>query len=258
VTAASLSAVLTAAAVWLCVRPASPPRPEPRRRGHDVRLVAPVACVVAVCALSGGAEAAAVAVVLVASAWGGHWLWCQRTVARAVVETQERVLECCDLLASELASGQPPDSALARAGETWPSIAPVAQSHALGGDVPSALRRAAQSPGAEGLALVAAAWHVSHRTGHGLSDALVRVAQTLRDARATDRVIRSELASARATARLVAALPVVALAIGAGSGGDPLGFLVGTPLGIACLAAGLGLGLAGLGWIERIAAGIGR
>jgi tight adherence protein B len=108
------------------------------------------------------------------------------------------------------------------------------------------------------LALVAAAWHVSHRTGHGLGEALARVAEALRARRATDRVVRGELASARATARLVAALPLVALVIGAGSGGDPLGFLLGTPLGIACLAGGLALGLAGLTWIERIAAGVGR
>ncbi len=252
------AALLAAAAAWVWVRPWSRialPR-APRRPALLVPATAAGLVVLGV--LTGAAAPSAVAVVLAGAAWGGHRLWRQRGLARAVVETQERVLECCDLLAAELAAGQPPDAALARAAETWPSLASVSQSHAYGGDVPSALRRSADEPGAEGMALVAAAWHVSHRTGHGLAEALARVAEALRARRATDRVVRGELASARATARLVAALPVVALVIGAGSGGDPLGFLFATPLGIACLACGLALGLAGLAWIERIAAGVGR
>ena len=240
------AALLAAAAAWVCVRPGSTipvgrgvPRP---------RVLLPLAA--AGLALAGPVVAGA--------AWGGHRLWRQRLLARHIAATQDWVLECCDLLASELAAGQAAGSALARAAETWPALAPVWHCHAFGGDVPSALRRAGAEPGAGGLALVAAAWHVSHRTGHGLADALGRVAQALRDARSTDRVVHGELASARATARLVAALPVLALVIGSGSGGDPVGFLLGTPLGVACLAGGLALGLVGLCWIERIAAGVGR
>jgi tight adherence protein B len=250
--------LLTAAAVWLWVW--HPPDISGNRRGW--RTAAPVAAASLILVMGGiasdAAAPSALAVLLAGVMWGAHRLWRQRALARDVVQTQDRVLECCALLASELAAGQPAGAALARAAETWSGLAPVAQSQAYGGDVPAALRRAAAEPGAEGLALVAASWQVAHHTGQGLADAFERVAQGLRDTRATARVVRGELASARATARLVAALPVVALAIGAGSGGDPLGFLLLTPAGIACLACGLGLGLAGLAWIERIAAGVSR
>lgn len=255
------AALLAAAAARLWLRPASrvpgagrSMRTQPGR----VAAVAVVGAVVALGSAAGAPQPAALALVLGGTAWGAHRIVRQRAAARAVCETRDRVLECCELLAAELASGQPGGAALGRASETWSALAPVAQTHAYGGDVPAALRRVAAEPGAEGMALAAAAWHVAHRTGHGLSEALGRVAWALRQARSTDRVVRGELASARATARLVAALPLVALAIGAGSGGDPLGFLLGTPLGLGCLAGGLGLGLAGLAWIERIAAEVSR
>ena len=244
------AALLAAAAVLVGSRPLT--FPADRYRPGPL-VVALVVTAVGVGALVGSPEPAFLSLVLAGAAAGAHRLWQQRARAAVTEKTRDRVLECCDLLGAELAAGQPAEAALGQAAEAWPAFGPVAQCQAYGGDVPAALRRAALEPGAEGMALVAAAWHVSHQTGHGLADALGRVAQTLRDARATDRVVRGELASARATARLVAALPLVALAIGAGSGGDPLSFLIGTPIGLACLAGGLGLGLAGLAWIERLA-----
>ena len=69
-------------------------------------------------------------------------------------------------------------------------------------------------------------------------------------------LVRAELASAQATARLVAAPAVATLAMSSGIGADPWGFLLHHPAGVACLGAGVALVLAGLWWIDRIAAGV--
>ncbi|QZY29378.1 type II secretion system F family protein [Nocardioides coralli] len=246
-----VAALAAAAAAWLCWRP----RP---RAGASARDPAPAWLGALACVVAGAGVVvvgpAVLAVVVVA--WAGRSLVRTRARRREAAVTADRVLEACELLAADVAAGQPPSRSLTAAAAAWPALGPVARAVALGGDVPTALREVASRPGAAELRLVAAAWAVSHRTGAGLADALTRVAASLRADRATRRVVAGELASARATARLMAGLPLLVLLLGAGGARSPWGFLLGTTPGVLCLLAGLGLGATGLWWIERIADGV--
>jgi tight adherence protein B len=77
------------------------------------------------------------------------------------------------------------------------------------------------------------------------------------DLRARSRLrleLRAATAAPRASAALLAGLPVLGLAMGAGIGADPWSVLTGTSVGQALLVAGLGLEAAGLAWSRRLIA----
>jgi tight adherence protein B len=177
----------------------------------------------------------------------------RRREARAADRRAEQVLAVCDAMASDLAAGQPPLASLDRAATEWPEFAPVAVAGQMGADVPSLLRDLALRPGAGELRTLAATWQVAHDTGSGLAAAISKAAESIRGDRRTARLVSSELAAAHATARMLAVLPVGVLLLGAGIGGDPVGFLTRSTGGLVCLAAGLGLCHVGLLWLERIA-----
>jgi tight adherence protein B len=185
--------------------------------------------------------------------WGLGRLLGRRQAARAADRTAEQVLAVCDAMASDLAAGQPPLASLRRAAEAWPGFAPVAAAAQMGADVPGILRELAERPGARQLRTLAATWQVAHDTGSGLAVAISQAAEAIRADRRTARLVAAELASAHATARMLAVLPVGVLLLGMGVGGDPVGFLTGSTAGVVCLTVGLGLSFAGLLWLERIA-----
>jgi tight adherence protein B len=265
----AVSAAFAALAVALLhpVRPARSPAPEVVRGTPAARSAASVSspALVLVLAVAGGAlvataqgtTLAAGIIGLLASAAAARLLAAgrARTVAR---RREERVVEVCERLVGGLRAGQPPTTALQHCVEVWPAFDSVATAARFGADVPTALRRLGGAPGAAGLRQVADAWTVAQDTGAGLALALGQVSSSARESQATRSLVAAELASAQATARLVAALPVLTLVMGAGIGGDPWGFLLRTPAGLACLAGGLVLAFLGLAWIDRIAVNVMR
>lgn len=257
--AAAVAVVATAGAGWLLgpVRVTARPGAGPARAA---RWLPPAAGLALASAAAAGAGRGIVVLLLIGAltALAGARLWRRRAKTREAEQVRACMIELCATLQVELTAGQPPADALALAAADWPAVAPAARTARSGGDVPEALRRLARTPGAADLRVVAAAWQVAHRTGHGLADSVGRVAAELRAAEQTRRAVAGELASARATARLVAALPLGTLLLGTGAGSDSWAFLVGGPLGWACLASGLACGLAGLTWIEALAVDVER
>ncbi len=256
--AVATAVVLAVAAVGLAVRPAGAVGGRERSGRRTAPYLLLGGGVVAGCLVVGSPRATALSVILAGSVVAAARLVARQREVREEAGVRARIVDLCELLEAELAAGQTPAAALHRAGAEWPLLGPAARTATTGGDVPTVLRQLAGRPGAGELRVVAAAWQVAHRTGHGLGAALERVAQELREAEHTRRIVAGELASARATARLVAGLPVVALLMGSGAGADPWRFLLSEPLGLACLAGGLAFGFAGLAWIEALARGVER
>jgi tight adherence protein B len=250
------AAVLAALAAALAVAPGplSSRRPVARegRAGPVLLLVAVAgACVVAVLLLEG--TSLALGFIGLGAAGGVARLHLAGRRRREAQDRRTRVVELGEALVGELRAGRPVLAMLARGAEVWPPFRSVEVAAAVGADVSDALHRLGRLPGAEGLHDLAAAWRVSERSGAGLSAALAEVVESARARHAADHLVRAELASAQATARLVAVLPLATLGLSTGTGGDPWGFLLGHPAGLACLATGTGLVLAGLAWIDRIA-----
>jgi tight adherence protein B len=180
----------------------------------------------------------------------------KRRAARARARHRALVVEVGEAMVGELRAGRPPLHALSRAGEVWPELEPVVAAARLGSDVPDALRDVARRPGAEGLADLAAAWQVSTASGAALVSSLAQVVGSARAREHASSLVAGELASARATARLVALLPLGTLAMASGLGASPWAFLMDSPVGAACLLAGVALVVVGLAWIDRIAGSV--
>lgn len=102
--------------------------------------------------------------------------------------------------------------------------------------------------------VLAAAWAVASESGAPLAGSLRELAAVLRDEAQLRREVRAALAGPAASARLVMALPAVALLFGATLGFDTIGVLFGKPIGLACLALGVACLWGGHRWNRALAA----
>lgn len=162
------------------------------------------------------------------------------------------------VMAAELRAGRTPEEACRAAAEVASGTVAQALRSAsaavrLGGDVPTMLTAAAQRSAAGAtLRRLAACWLVSAEAGAGLATTVERLGDGLRVAERHRREVEAQLAGPRASARLLALLPIGGLALGAGLGASPLDVLLHTGVGRVCLVAGLLLEGAGIAWTEQI------
>lgn len=175
----------------------------------------------------------------------------QRALGRSAQRAGgDAVLAALVALAAELRAGLPPQLALVHASTTvWPTAIAAVR---LDGDVAMALR--ADGVRAPVLRSLAACWEAGAAAGSGLADAVDRLASSHRAAQEIRGELEVQLAGPRATARMLSGLPLIGIILGLMLGADPVGFLLGGPIGWACLAGGILLTVIGMWWTNRIAA----
>lgn len=218
----------------------------PRRRRRGAR-----AAVAVLVAASAGLGAWAVAIAGTAATVG--WVVLRQAGQARMRREQADVAGAANTIALLLAAGRIPAEAIMDAAEDHPCLASAATAVRVGGEVPDALESAAREPGRQGLATVAAAWRVCEATGAPVSKVIGDVVEVLRADREVAELIEAELSAARASGRVMAALPLFAIGLGGLVGADPLGFLLGDPTGQVLLVSGVGLACVGVVWTERIA-----
>lgn len=222
--------------------------------GRDARPAAGLS-LPAVAAAAVTAAVALVSTPLVAVLAGGGTALAARAELRRRQGVREEarlaaLVEALAALAAELRSGRSLDEA------TRAAVAACADD-----DSGRALTRAVRAPDdppggpgevGEGLRRVAAAVRLSLRTGCSLAAVIGAVEDDLR-ARSHRRLeLRSATAGSRASAVLLAGLPVLGLVMGAGVGADPWRVLTTTLPGQVLLVTGAGLEVAGLAWSARL------
>lgn len=181
--------------------------------------------------------------------------WRRRRAARAVARTLPELLEA---LARALRAGVSAQIALRSTADGLGGP--------LAGDVAEMSRRldqgqpfdgvlgawAAARADVPGVRLAAVAMIMAAEAGGSVAQAIDGVADTLREDLGLQAEVQALAAQARASALVIAALPLVFLLVVGATDPAALAFLVTSSLGRTCLALGVGLQGIGFWWMQRI------
>jgi tight adherence protein B len=224
-------------------------RPGPRRVPDDVPLPLLAGLAAATVAAVSSTPLVAALAGIAAFAAGRSW-----TVGRRDRRRDARLLAMTaglGALAADLRSGRSLDAA------TGAAVAACADE-----DSGRALARAIRAPGAspaevadglrQALDRISAGVLLSSRTGCSLAAVVAAVEDDLRARHRQQLELRAATAAPRASAVLLAGLPVLGLAMGSGVGADPWAVLTTTGTGQVLLVAGVTLEIVGVAWSRRL------
>ncbi|MGI9062567.1 MAG: type II secretion system F family protein [Pseudonocardiaceae bacterium] len=216
-----------------------------------------VACAGALGAVLAGVGGALAGVAASATAWRR---WRARGKRRDRTAAATGLVDALGLLVAELRAGTHPAAAADAAGrDAHPGAAAAlgtaAAAARLGGDVPAVLRGVAAPALQPWLGRIADAWTLADRHGVPLADLLEAVRVDVEHRARFAAEVDARLAGPRATAAVLAGLPVLGLLLGQAIGADPLRVLAGTGAGQVLLVVGTGLACTGVSWSARIVGG---
>ncbi|GAB3317222.1 hypothetical protein GCM10027451_34900 [Geodermatophilus aquaeductus] len=224
-----------------------------RSRGTAVRSVAGAPAAWPLLAGAAGLAAGAlagpplVAVLAAAVSVGAARTVLRQSDRRRDEQVLDVLADALAALAAELRSGRPLAAATASAVAVVPD-ADAARGLARALRAPDALPAGGSSELERALERLAAAVRLSNRTGCSLAAVAGAVEDDLRARRRQREELGSVTAGPRASAALLAGLPLLALAMGGGIGARPWTVLTTTPVGQVLLVAGVALEATGLAW----------
>jgi tight adherence protein B len=224
----------------------------PARSGLRLRRLEPAkvlcTCGVVGCVVTGvwrgPAVAAALGLVLAAVTYAVHGSSRRRSSERA----RTALLAAVRTISAELSAGSlEPDALSAGAAVAGPHALRLtgAARAAAAGDLDGAVAMLSSDPA---TAPLGAAWQVRARLGVALSGPLEVVERDLRDRLALGRTVAEVLAGPRASAFVLAGLPLVGLALAGQMGAHPVAFLTGSAVGRLVLLVGAALAATGMTW----------
>ncbi len=180
------------------------------------------------------------------------WLIIRSNEQRKAKQAKALVIRFAKLMNGKLRIGLIPVTALVESASEC-GLDQLVATAKLGGDIPAALRQAANIPGQNGLRQISAAWELSQRSGAPIAGVLDRIVAGLRQDTEAEADVAIELAAARTTGRIMAVLPLAGIGFGYLAGADPINFITSNWIGELAFVSSVLLAAAGIFWLEKMA-----